>query len=136
MAVGYNHLHAKNHIFLQEYGFDKFYKNDAVLKGLLRPPPHHTPSPPSSSSSSLFYANNRITPLPTKSHSEKVSPSFPSLQPTGSTGFSWSYDSRSRTTWSKPTKIFRDFSYILNLLYKNQGKFFLECIIFLREKKG
>ena len=46
MAVGYNHLHAKNHIFLQEYGFDKFYKNDAVLKGLLRPPPHHTPSPP------------------------------------------------------------------------------------------
>ena len=129
MAVGYNHLHAKNHIFLQEYSFDKFYKNDAVLEGLL---PHPSPPPPPLS----FYANNRITPLPTKSHSEKVSPSFPSLQPTGSTGFSWSYDSRSRTTWSKPTKIFRDFSYILNLLYKNQGKFFLECIIFLQEKKG
>ena len=95
------------------------------------PPPPPPPPPPLS-----FYANNRITPLPTKSHSEKVSPSFPSLQPTGSTGFSWSYDSRSRTTWSKPTKIFRDFSYILNLLYKNQGKFFLECIIFLQEKKG
>ena len=72
---------------------------------------------------------NRIKSQPTKSHSKEVNPSFPSLEevPIGSTGFSWAIGSVSQTTWSKgskPIKIFRESNYILNYMYKNQGKLF------------
>ena len=73
-----------------------------------------------------------IKPQPTKSHFEEVNPSFPSLEevPIGSTGFTVGplvqevRQHGQNSKGSKPSKIFREFSYILNYMYKNQGKLF------------
>ena len=54
----------------------------------------------------------------------------------GSAGFNWNFGSKCQTKDSKPTKIFRDFNYILNFMYKNQGKLFWECIISTGVGKG
>ena len=54
----------------------------------------------------------------------------------GSADFSWAFGSKSQTKDSKPTKIFREFNYILNFMYKNQGKLFWECIISTGGGKG
>ena len=82
--------------------------------------------------SSTLYANKVIKPQPTKSHSEEVNPSFPSLEelPKGSTSFTVGTlvqevrQHGQNSIGSKPSKIFKEFSYILNYMYKNLGKLF------------
>ena len=82
--------------------------------------------------SSTLHAKNVIKPQPTKSHSEEVNPSFPPLEevPIGSTGFTVGplvqevRQHGQNSKGSKPSKIFREFSYILNYMYKNQRKLF------------
>ena len=79
-------------------------------------------------SSTGMISNNVTKPQPTKS----VNPSFPSLEevPIGSTGFTVGplvqevRQHGQNSKGSKPSKIFREFRYILNYMYKNQRKLF------------